>query len=43
MENHFGMISIDWSLPDPMIKMEIIDINDNQRVERSVPLSKFSF
>lgn len=43
MENHFGMLSIDWSLPDPIVKMEIIDVRDNQRVEWSVPLSAISF
>jgi len=43
MENHFGMLSVDWSLPDPIIKMEIIDVRDNQRVEWSVPLSAISF
>lgn len=43
MENHFGILSIDWSLPDPIVKMEIIDVRDNQRVEWSVPLSTISF
>lgn len=42
MENHFGMLSIDWSLADPIVKMEIIDVRDNQRVEWSVPLSAIS-
>lgn len=43
MENHFGMITVDWTLPDPLIKMEIIDVLDNQRVEYSVPLSDIGY
>ncbi len=43
MENHFGLITIDWNLKDPTIKMEIWDIRDNQRIEHSVQLSKISF
>ncbi len=43
MENHFGLISVNWNKPDPMIKMEIFDIRNNQRVEYSVPLSAISF
>lgn len=43
MENHFGLISVNWNIPDPMIKMEIFDIRNNQRVEYSVPLSAISF
>ncbi|MBK8702584.1 MAG: alkaline phosphatase family protein [Saprospiraceae bacterium] len=43
MENHFGLISVDWGIPDPIIKMEIFDIRNNQRVEHSVPLSMISF
>lgn len=43
MDNHFGQITVDWSLPDPLIKMEIYDVRDNQRVEYTVPLSTLSF
>lgn len=43
MDNHFGLITVDWGHPDPLIRMEIIDIRNNQRVEYSVPLSAISF
>lgn len=43
MDNHFGLISVNWEKPDPVIKMEIYDIRNNQRVEYSVPLSAISF
>ncbi len=43
MDNHFGLITIDWNQKDPVIKMEIWDIRDNQRVEYSIKLSEISF
>lgn len=43
MENHFGLLTLDCSLPDPTIKMEIWDVNDNQRIEYTVKLSEVSF
>jgi alkaline phosphatase D len=43
MENHFGKISIDWRQQDPTIKMEIIDIKDNQRIEHTIRLSELKF
>lgn len=43
MENHFGKISIDWKQQDPAIKMEIIDIKDNQRLEHTIRLSELKF
>lgn len=43
MDNHFGMITIDWTQKDPAIKMEIFDARGNQRVEYSVKLSDISF
>lgn len=43
MENHFGMITIDWERTDPLVKMEIYDVRNNQRVEYTVPLSTISF
>lgn len=43
MENHFGMISIDWSVKDPQIKMEIWDIHNNQRIEHTISLSDMKF
>ena len=43
MDNHYGKITIDWSLKDPEIKMENIDIKGNQRFEFSFPLSRIKF
>jgi alkaline phosphatase D len=43
MENHFGLLSIDWALKDPILKMEIIDNKGNQRIEFSQPLSALRF
>lgn len=43
MDNHFGMLTIDWEQADPSIKMEIRDIRDNQRVEHTIRLSEISF
>lgn len=43
MDNHFGLLTIDWKKKDPIIKMEIWDVNDNQRVEYSIKLSEISF
>ena len=42
MDNHFGMIEIEWS-EDPAIKMEAIDISGNHRFEYTVKLSEISF
>ncbi|HRK30988.1 MAG TPA: alkaline phosphatase D family protein [Tepidisphaeraceae bacterium] len=38
MDNNFGQITIDWQR-DPVIRMEIIDVRGNQRIEHSVRLS----
>jgi alkaline phosphatase D len=43
MDNHFGMLTIDWKKKIPQIKMEIWDINDNQRVEYIIGLDEISF
>ena len=43
MDNHFGLLTIDWKAKDPTIKMEIWDKNDNQRIEYTVKLSEISF
>lgn len=42
MENHFGLLTIDWK-PDPEIKMEIIDVADNSRIEYTVKASSLRF
>lgn len=43
MENHFGLLTIDWNSEIPEIKMEIWDVKDNQRIEKTVSLSEISF
>jgi alkaline phosphatase D len=43
MDNHFGLITIDWSLKDPSLKMEIWDVHDNQRIEYNIQMSELSF
>jgi alkaline phosphatase D len=42
MDNHFGLLTIDWQ-KDPLLKMEIIDVRNNPRVEYSIRLSEISF
>lgn len=43
MENHFGLITIEWDKKDIEIKMEIWDVRNNQRVEYTVRKSEISF
>lgn len=43
MDNHFGLLSIDWTKKDPSLKMEIWDVHDNQRIEYTISLSTLSF
>ncbi len=40
MENHFGLITIDWDAKPPMIKLECIDVKNNPRFEFTIPLSR---
>lgn len=42
MENHFGMITINWG-DNTSIKMETWDIQNNQRIELTIPLSELQF
>lgn len=42
MENHFGLVTIDWKR-NPVVKMEIWDITNNQRIEYSIKKSDISF
>ncbi len=43
MENHFGLLTIDWEHKNPMIKMEVWDINNNQRFEYTIRLDELQF
>jgi alkaline phosphatase D len=43
MDNHFGLLTIDWNKKNPAIKMEIWDINNNQRIEYTIKNSDIAF
>jgi len=43
MDNHFGMLTINWKPKSPTIKMEIFDVRDNQRIEYSTSLKEIRF
>ena len=38
--NHFGMIDIDWSQPDPAISLQIIDGEGLARIQHQIALSE---
>jgi alkaline phosphatase D len=42
MENHFGLLTIVWD-KDPKIKMEIIDVSKNSRIEYDIKGSEIKF
>lgn len=43
MENHFGLLSIDWNAANPILKMECIDVRNNPRFEFTIPLNTIQF
>lgn len=43
MDNHFGLMTINWAQENTEIKMETWDIYDNQRIEYTVPLKAIQF
>jgi hypothetical protein len=43
MENHFGLLSVDFDHKDPFVLAEVWDIRGNQRVEFSIPFSEICF
>jgi len=43
MDNHFGLITIHWEKDNTTIQMETWDINDNQRIEYTIPLTSIQF
>lgn len=42
MENHFGLITVDWNQADPVVTFKIIDVNNNTRINRSILLSELT-
>ena len=43
MDNHFGLITIKWEQNNTKLQMETWDINDNQRIEYTIPLQSIRF
>jgi len=43
MENHFGLLKINWDLDDPEITMQIHDVAGNERINRTIKLSELKF
>jgi len=43
MDNHFGLLTINWGSRDPKIKMENWDIYNNQRFELTIDQDNISF
>jgi alkaline phosphatase D len=43
MENHYGLITIDWKKEDPTITMEIHDVEKKVRISRTVKVSELQF
>jgi len=42
MDNHFGLITINWNKDDTYLQMETWDINDNQRIEYTIKLKEIT-
>lgn len=43
MENHFGLITVDWNQSDPEITFQIVDVSNTTRINRSIKLSELTF
>jgi hypothetical protein len=43
MENHFGMLTVDWAQPDPEITFLIVDVEGKRRISRTVRMSEIKF
>ncbi|MCE3295876.1 MAG: alkaline phosphatase family protein [Crocinitomicaceae bacterium] len=43
MDHNFGLITLNWASEIPLIKMEIWDKTDNQRLEYTIPLTELKF
>jgi alkaline phosphatase D len=40
--HHFGLVEVDWSQPDPLVRLSIIDSEGTRPVEHTVQLSELS-
>ena len=43
MENHFGLLTLDFGASKPEAKAEVWDIRGNQRIEYTIPFDEISF
>lgn len=43
MENHFGLIEVDWQPADPTLTMLVYDVDGQERIRRQIPLSTLQF
>ena len=43
MENHFGIIDLNWADADPSITLEIWDVRGTRRIQRVLRLSELRF
>ncbi|MBP9689640.1 MAG: alkaline phosphatase family protein [Bacteroidia bacterium] len=43
MQNHFGLITVNWQLPDPEIALEIWDVDNKKAISYLVKLSTLKF
>jgi hypothetical protein len=42
-ENHFGLIEVDWSRPDPVAALQIVDVPGTVRLRHEVALGELRF
>jgi hypothetical protein len=43
MDNHFGLLTINFADTNPHVVAEVWDIRGNQRVEHIIPFAEISF
>ena len=43
MDNHFGMIEIDWKAKEPTVALRIHDVTGKTRVEKVLKISELNF
>jgi hypothetical protein len=40
---NYGMVDIDWAKPDPLIRLQVFNADDEHEIDYSLPLSRLSF
>ncbi|MCE2789094.1 MAG: alkaline phosphatase family protein [Saprospiraceae bacterium] len=43
MDNHFGLLTVDFASKDPLVRMECIDVYGNTRFEFTIPIQTLKF